>query len=148
MKIIIICMGAFIFLFTSFSCGTSVSDYEPKNQAEKEIKALLIDYLDCRNNHDFDRLCALFHDDAKVKLGRRPYVTKSQLRETWSEDFESWPTVEITNPEIKVAENKASVKVDIDAAGIKLDGAYDLVKENDRWLILKFTAEGRYASPR
>lgn len=132
MKKIIIPMVTFIFLLTSFSCGTPVSDYKPRNQAEKEIKALLIEYLNCRKKHDLDGLLALFHDDAKLKFGRLSnYVTKGQSREIYPAHFESYPTVEFTNPKMEVAENKALVNCKVNASGVKLKGIFDLVKETD-----------------
>jgi hypothetical protein len=149
MKKIIITMAFFIFLFISFSCGTPVSEYEPKNQAEKEIKALLIEYLNCRNKHDLDGLLALFHDDVKLKFALfSNYVTKGQLREIFPDHFESFPTVEFTNAKMEVAENKALVNCKVNVSGAKLKGIFDLVKENDRWLFIKYTTEGEFAVPR
>lgn len=57
MKKAIIHIVTVTLLFTSISCGTPVSEYEPKNQAEKEIKTLLIEYQDFRNKHDLDGWC-------------------------------------------------------------------------------------------
>jgi len=129
-------------LFTSISCGTPLSEYEPKNQAEQEIKALLIEYLDCRNKHDLDGLLAPFCGDAKVMqgtYGNRRYVTKKQARKTWPELFESFPRMKITNPKMEITENKAVVKFKFTANGVTHKGTQHLVKENDRWLIIKNT---------
>jgi hypothetical protein len=149
MKKTIIHIVTLTFLFTSISCGTPVSEYEPKNQAEKEIKALLIEYQDCRNKHDIDGLLALHHGDAKIMQGYRgkyKYVTKKQARETYPEMFKSFPTINITNPKMEVTENKAIVNFKISADGIKLKGTQHLVKENDRWLIIEYTYEDLHAS--
>lgn len=142
---------ALLFLVTSISCGTPVSEYEPKNQAEQEIKALLIEFLECRNKHDLDGLLALFHDDAKVIQGtarNRRIVTKTQSRETWPESFESYPTLKFTNAKMEVTENKAVVNFKISTDGVKMKGTQHLVKENDRWLIIEYTYEGGYVAPR
>ena len=141
---------ALLFLVTSISCGTPVSEYEPKNQAEQEIKALLIEFLECRNKHDLDGLLALFHDDAKVIQGARirRIVAKKQSRETWPESFESNPTLKFTNAKMEVTENKAVVNLKIRTDGVKLKGTQHLVKENDRWLIIEYTYEGGYVPAR
>jgi ketosteroid isomerase-like protein len=142
MKKGIIHIATLILLFTPISCGTPLSEYEPKNQAEQEIKSLLIEYLDCRNKHDLDGLLALFRDDAKVMQGHggnRKHVTKKQARETYPELFESFPTMKITNPNMEITENKAVVTFKITANGFKLKGTQHLVKEKDRWLIIKNT---------
>ena len=149
MKKIIITMAIFILLFISFSCGTPVSDYEPKNQAEKEIKTLLIEYLNCRNKQDLDGLLKLYHDYAKLRFpGSSNYVTKGQSREIYPAHLEYCSTVEFTNPKMEVAENKALVNCRVNVCGIKLKGTYDLVKENDRWLFIKFSTEGNFVMPR
>jgi ketosteroid isomerase-like protein len=142
MKKTIIHIVTLTFLVTSISCGTPVSEYEPKNQAEREIKALLIEFQDRRNKHDLDGLLALFRGDAKVMQGtwrNRKYVTRKQARETWPELFESFPTVKITNPKMEVTENKAVVNFMFSADGVTHEGTQHLVKENDRWLIIKYT---------
>jgi ketosteroid isomerase-like protein len=154
MKKTIIHIVTVTFLFASTSCGTPVSEYEPKNQAEQEIKALLIEFLDCRNKHDLDGLLALFRDDAKImqyKLQDRmnpKYATKKESRETWPELFKSNPTVKFTNPKMEVTENKAVVNFKISTDGVKLKGTQHLIKENDRWLVIKFTYESGAVSPR
>ena len=149
MKKIIITMAILIFLFIPFSCGTPVSEYEPKNQAEKEIKALLIEYLNCWNKQDLDGLLALFHDDAKLRFpDSSNYITKRQSGEIYPDHFERYPTVEFSNAKMEVAENKALVNCKVNACGVKLKGTYDLVKENDRWLFIKYTIEGEFARPR
>jgi hypothetical protein len=81
MKKTIIHIVTLTFLFISISCGTPVSEYEPKNQAEQEIKALLIEFQDCRSKHDLDGLLVLFRGDAKVvqgTYGNREYVKKGK----------------------------------------------------------------------
>lgn len=149
MKKTIIQIVTLAFLSTSISCGTPLSDYEPKNQAEQEIKVLLIEYLDCRNKHDVDGLLALFPADAKIMQGHggnRKHVTKQQARETYPEMFESFPTMKITNTKMEVSENKAVVNFKITANGFKLKGTQYLVKENDKWLIIKYTYEDEHAT--
>jgi hypothetical protein len=149
MKKAIIHLVTFTFLFTSISCGTPVSEYEPKNQAEQEIKTVLIEYQDCRNKHDLDGLLALFRGNAKIMQGhggKYKYVTKKQARETYPEMFKSFPTIKITNPKMEVTENKAVVNFKFTANGVKLKGTQYLVKENDRWLIIKYTYEDEHVS--
>ena len=101
MKKSIILIAILTLLFIIISCGTPVSEYEPKNQAEQELKALLIKFLDYRNKHDVDGLLSLIHSDAEVMQGHgenRYYATKKQSRETWPEMLESFPTVKFTAP--------------------------------------------------
>jgi len=94
-------------------------------------------------------LLELFHDDAKLWFpDSSNYVTKRQSREIYPEHFGSYPTGEFTDPKMEVAENKALVNCKINTCGLKLKGTYGLVKENDRWLFIKFTNEGEYARPR
>lgn len=74
------------------------------------------------------------------------YVTKKQARKTWPELFESFPAIKITNPKMEVTENKAVVNFKFSADGIKLKGTQHLVKENDRWLVIKYSYEDEHVS--
>jgi hypothetical protein len=47
--------------------------------------------------------------------------------------------VKITNPKMEVTENKAVVNFKFSADGVTHKGTHHLVKENDRWLIIKYT---------
>ena len=137
------------FLFTLISCGTPVSEYEPKNQAEQEIKTQIIKFVDCRNSHDLEGLLALFCGDAKVMQGglrNSEYLTKEQSREAWPETFKQMPSLEFSDPEMEVTGNMAVVTFKMSADGVKLKGTQHLVKENDRWLITEYSYEGEFAS--
>jgi len=144
MKKAIIHIVIFTLLFAFSSCGTPVSEYEAKNQAEQELKALLIEFLDYRNKHDVDGLLSLFRSDAEVIQGHgedRYYATKTQARETWPEVLELYPKAKFTDPEMEVTDNQAVVRFDITTNGFRLKGTQHLVKENGKWLITKFTYE-------
>jgi hypothetical protein len=73
----------------------------------------------------------------------RKYVTKQQARETEPETFRSYPTVKYANPEMKVTGNQALIRFDGTTQGLKHKETLQLVKENDRWLIIKFA----YSNP-
>ena len=112
------------FLLTFISCESQLplSEYEPKNQAEQEIKALIIEFLDCRNKHDIDCLFAFFRSDAEVMHGHganREHVTKKEARETWPELLQSFPTVEYYNPKMEITENNAVVYYEITTDGFE-----------------------------
>jgi hypothetical protein len=53
MKQFINCGQSILLFFLFFSaCGTPLNDYNPKNEKEKEIKIILVQFTEYRNNFD------------------------------------------------------------------------------------------------
>ena len=66
-------MGLSFFLITisllMSSCGDiSIAEYEPKNQDEREIISLLIQYQEAKNNFDVQKLLSVLHDKGNLLL--------------------------------------------------------------------------------
>jgi len=120
------------------SCPTPLDKYDPKNDVEKNITDLLNTYLDARNNGDINRLQATFHDNGTYyHLESDKTFTKSQIADS---DSEWWANrkLELFNPKIKINNNEATVSIDGEYAGLhRYRQIYTLVKEDDKWLILK-----------
>ena len=67
----IISIGIVLFtVLLSFSCETSINEYKPKSDDEKQIIALLNTYVDSCNNGDLKRLQASFHEGGIYKSVR------------------------------------------------------------------------------
>ena len=66
-------------LFLVFnSCDTPLSKYEPKNDEEKNIVALLNTYCDARNRGDIVTLHSLFDDKGQYISARGAILTKKR----------------------------------------------------------------------
>ena len=120
------------------SCNTPLNEYDPKNDAEKNITDLLNTYLDARNNGDINRLQSTFHDNATYfHIESKITFTKIKIIDS---DPEWWVNhkVELFNPVIKINDNDATVSVAGESAGLeRCRHIYTLIKEDGKWLIMK-----------
>ena len=64
------------------SCDSSLNDYQPQNEDERQIAELLITFQDACNNGDIGTLQALFHDNGTYESVRGGQITKGQIAET------------------------------------------------------------------
>lgn len=120
------------------SCDTPLNEYNPKNEDEKQISALLNTYLDARNSGDLVKLQSTFHDDGVYIGGRGGQFTKTQIAETKPEFWVSDGEVQLLNPEINVNGNEATVMATAKyGTTFKTANIYTLVKEDKNWLIMK-----------
>jgi len=131
-----------IFILSIFllfnSCDTPLNEYQAKNEDEKQIIALLNTFLEANNSGDLINLQKTFHDNGIYKSLRGGQVTKSQITETQPEWFTIAGKIELKNPEIKIAENEATVQVKSKhGAHFTSSEIFTLIKENNRWLIMK-----------
>ena len=120
------------------SCDSSIEKYNPKNEDEKKIISLLNTYCATRNSADLKKLQSTFHDDGIYISGDGGQFTKEKILETNPKDWLDHK-VELYNPEIKINGNKAQVitLAKYFSGTYKVTQYYDLVNENNQWLIMK-----------
>jgi hypothetical protein len=117
------------------SCDIPINRYEPKNEDEKMVVALLNEYCDARNSGDLKRLQSTFHDDGVYKGGHGGAFTKVDFYQIdWKEE-----KVELYNLDINI--NDSSAKVTATAkyhSGTwKTTHVYMLTLVGDKWLIME-----------
>jgi hypothetical protein len=120
------------------SCETSINEYKPKNEKEKQIIALLNTFVDSCNNGDLKRLQDTFHDGGIYNSVRGGQVTKSEITQKDPEWFTVAGKIELKNPEFEINGNLATILVTA-RHGNHYKGAslFTLVKEDNQWLIMK-----------
>jgi hypothetical protein len=126
-------------LFLIFiSCDTPFEKYKPKNEDEKQIIALLDGYCAARNSADLKKLHSSFHDNGVYISGDGGQFTKEKILEMNPKDWLDHK-VELYNPEIKINGDKAQVitLAKYFSGTYKVTQYYDLVNENNQWLIIK-----------
>ena len=134
-KPIIFVLSVFLLLQ---SCETSLTEYTPKNDSEKQIKELLTTYVDARNKGDIATLAALFHDNGKYLAGNGATWTKIQIAESKPEWWVQYGTVKLLNSEFTITDTEATVT----STGkwgytFKTPHIAALIKEDGKWLIVK-----------
>jgi len=139
-------MKRLFMIFVLFVIVVGVSSYlfPGKNilaaTTEEALKTFLVDYERAWNKQDIESLTNFYHDDAKIMTGReRKTITKAQYADVLPERFERVGSMKCSSLKIKIAENKAEVKIVIDYSralkGVKF--IFYMIRENGQWLIAK-----------
>lgn len=138
-------------------CDSSIVKYEPKNQDEKEIISLLIQYQDAKNNSDIEKLLSFLHDKGKFTFQCGRMVNKAVLKEElpsfWA-DIQSgnaavFPIVhecingdyyksgELNNLRIEINNDTAEATVLFTKGVCRVELYFSMLREKDRWLITR-----------
>lgn len=117
------------------SCDTPLNEYKPKGDDEKQIIALLQNYTDARNNEDVIGIQSTFCDNGKYMAGNGVEYTKSQIGTSDPKWWTSYGKFGITDPVIKVNGDEAQVSMNTWFGKARYQAAYNLMKEDGRWLI-------------
>lgn len=157
----IICLSLMI-LYLNLSCsGPSLTEYVPKNEEEKEIIYLLIQYQDAKINCDLDQFLACLHEKGNFHFGRGFMLSKMELKESlppfWaglrSGSREFYPmnremitgnyilTGRFFNPQIVINQESAEAIMTFMKWGWRLRHYISMIKQNDQWLITRLDWE-------
>ena len=137
-RILLVFLTLNLFLIFN-SCDTPLNKYQPKNEDEKQIIALLESFCDACNNGDLAKLQSIFHDEGVFNSVRGGKVTKSQITEKESEWFTVSGKIKLKNPDFTLGSSDATVTVQGKHGTHYTTGhRFTLAKENDRWLIKEF----------
>ena len=132
----------FVFLtlpmfFLLSSCDTPISKYETKNEDEKQIIALLENYLDARNSGDMSRLQSTFHEDGVYLSNDGIEVPRSKITEMDPEWWVQGGKLKLLNPEIKLNGSEAEVLVKTKhGTHYQITNYYTLTKVDNQWFIM------------
>jgi len=125
------------------SSGTRLQDYEPKNEQEKEIKIVLVDFAKARNDYDVQKMVTYLSEDAKIGFLDRRIFSKSDFASTFkASDLESWGKYDLFNPEIKINDNFAEVKMYFKESLLNTGVfRFKMNRQNSRWMITEYNVD-------
>ena len=131
----------FLFLLSFLlicSCSTPIEEYQAKNDDEKDIIDLLIRYTEAVNTGDSEKIVTLFHENGKYVTGRGDIALSREKMTKWKpEDWLYDGERKFYNPEISLNGNEAEVMVHVKFEKYTTAIIFTLVKENDKWLIMR-----------
>ena len=139
------------------SCSDSITKYDPKNQDEREIISLLIQYQEAKNHFDIERLLSFLHEKGEFSFECGLMVSKTKVREAlpdlWAEirsgNQAAVPMVhecingdykksgELNSPQIEINHDAAEVTVNYTSGFCRLPQYFSMLRENDRWMITR-----------
>ena len=131
-----------IFVLSAFlllnSCDTSLNEYVPKNDDERNIVSILNTYVDSRNNGDINTFTSLLHDEGKYIAGNGGKFTKKQIAESDPEWWVQYGKMKLLNSEFVINGNEAKVSSTGKWGGVyKAPHITSLINKDGTWLIVK-----------
>jgi hypothetical protein len=114
MKKIVAYKCIFVFIVLLTACGTSLGDYQAKNDQEKEIKNVLLEFTRARNNFDTQKIASFLTDDCKINFpGHSTLVSKAEYVSTWKDsDIETVGKCKFINLELSIQDEFVEAKTD------------------------------------
>ena len=123
------------------ACGKPLQDYQPKNETEKEIKNLLIEFAQARNNHSVKKMASCFTDTGQYILGGRT-IPMSEFTSVWKKsDLETLGKYKWVDPKILIKDNIAEASMSGKQGLSALPFNFKLIRQNNRWKISELSVE-------
>ena len=67
-------------ILTTALWRTPITAYTPKNEDERALATLFIDYITARNDRDVDRFLSTLHDDCRYMVTKDLIASKEKLK--------------------------------------------------------------------
>ena len=138
-----------VFLFI-FGCAaqTKLADYQPKSAEEKAVLDCMINANEAIAAEDIAKTLALYHDTARIRIVKgvsreQAMVSKQQFQAYLEEggfkamSLNIMEEVKVREPVIVITGDRATIKGTSPATNVTIRHKWDLVKEEDKWLIIK-----------
>jgi hypothetical protein len=142
-----ICITSIFLLLIGCAAQTNLKDYKPKSSDEEAIIKVLITGNEALHDQDLSGYMATFHDNATIRAGTAsasgfhpvvPMISKKEFSEVYLvSNWVAFAQIKNLNPEITVSGDKATLTCLDEKHGYYWEYTYDMVKENDKWYIMK-----------
>ena len=133
-----------------FGCAaqSKLADYQPKSAEEQAVVDCMKKANEAWAAKDIEKTLAHYHENAQIRIvigadRNQPLVSKQQFKTYLKEDgFEKMPLnimeeVKVREPVITIIEDRATIAGTSPATNVTIIHKWDLVKEKDKWLIIK-----------
>jgi len=143
----------FLLLIENMGFSAELKDYKPKSPDEEAIVSLLNKWKETWEGRNLQGFLDLWHDDAKIMLGGGPYPTRIATKEEAKPSLPNQMAgfccgLKFETPKIDVSGKEANVEIWV----VLTEGTHNqynwlywlnLVKENNRWLIMGWKYRGQ-----
>ena len=122
-----------------FECAVplTLQDYKPKSSEEEGIIMTLAALESAWNRYDQQGVLSLFHENAQLMTERqRSIVSKKEFAVSLQKRMTDFSPTKLYEPTIQVAGNNASAKLLVDMGPYQNEFTFQMIRENNRWLIL------------
>jgi len=114
---------------------------EPNKKAEDEVRALIDQWGKLWNENNQKALLEMYHPDAKITHGwgnQKGIASKKEYESILPQRITANPSIGLNISKVKVDGEKATAAVDMKTKGGVTPVTFELINQNERWLITAF----------
>jgi hypothetical protein len=129
------CGKAIFLIFLLSACGTPLHDYDPKNKKEKEIKSLLVQFTEYRNNYVVNNMASCLSDNCIINFYGGSLTKAGFVSRMKRNDLESKGKFKFTDPKFNIVDEIAQVSVRFRQGLTAFTVYFKMSRENSGWKI-------------
>ena len=128
--------GKTLFLiFLLSACGTPSDDYNSKNEKQKEIKSLFIQFTEYRNNYDVENMASCLSDNCIINFYGWSLTKENFVSEMKRSKLESKGKFSFTNLKFNFVNENARASICFEQGITAFTVEFTLKHENSGWKI-------------
>jgi hypothetical protein len=141
MNRIICALACAVFGFAALT-GMAMGQVTPAKQSEEQVKEFLSRWEKLWNENNPKEMMEMYDPEAKIMYGwgrERGTASKKEYEGILPQRIKANPSINLTITKIDVQGDKAKAAVDMKVRGRVTQSTFELIKENDKWLITRFS---------
>jgi hypothetical protein len=141
MKRIIFFLVSAVFAFTALT-GMAMGQGAAAKQPEEQVKEFISRWEKLWNENNPKEMMKMYHPEAKIMYGwgrDKGTASKKEYGGILPQRIKANPSINLTITKIDVQGDKAKAAADIKVRGRVTQSTFELIKENDKWLITRFS---------
>jgi hypothetical protein len=130
-----------VFAFTALT-GTAMGQGTPTKQPEEQVKEFISRWEKLWNENNPKEMMEMYHPEAKIMHGwgrDKGTASKKEYEGILPQRIKANSSINLTITKIDVTGEKAKAVVDMKVRGAVTPSTFELIKENDKWLIMGFS---------
>jgi len=130
-----------ILAFVIFYPMAVLAQTEPDKKAEGEVREVINRWGKLWNENNQSALLEMYHPDAKIMYGwgnQKGFASKKEYEGILPQRITANPSLGLSITKVDVQGQKATVVIDMKTKGGVTRVTFELLKENEKWLITAF----------
>jgi len=130
-----------ILAFAIISPSATLAQSDPQKKAEEEVRETINRWGELWNENNQGALLEMYHPEAKIMYGwgnQKGRASKKEYEGILLERIAANPSIGVEISKVKTKGERATAVVNMKTKGGVSRVTFDMIKENERWLITAF----------
>jgi len=130
-----------VLAFVIFCPPAVIAQMEPDKKSEGEVRETINRWGKLWNENNQGALLEMYHPDAKIMYGggnQKSTASKKEYEGILPQRIAANPSLGLSITKVEVQGEKANVVLDMKTKGGIMQVTYEMIKENEKWLIMSF----------